>query len=273
MSTWFITGASSGLGRALAQHAAEAGHQVIATARNTSTLADLAAAHPDQVVVLPLDVTDPDSRQVAIASAENRFGGIDVLVNNAGYGYTAAVEEGEEAAVERLFATNFFGPAALIMAALPGMRRRASGTIVNVSSVGARFPIPGGGWYSAAKAALEGLSGALRKEVAPFGLSVVVVEPGSFRTDFRGRSAERSSTTIDAYDAVLGRTGDSGLSPQRGKPAKAAAAIVEAVDASEQPQLLVLGTDALAGFQQAAAADADDVSAFEHLTRSTDATS
>ncbi|REE04732.1 oxidoreductase [Citricoccus muralis] len=273
MSTWFITGASSGLGRALAQHAAEAGHQVIATARNTSTLADLAAAHPDQVVVLPLDVTDPDSRQVAISSAENRFGGIDVLVNNAGYGYTAAVEEGEEAAVERLFATNFFGPAALIMAALPGMRRRASGTIVNVSSVGARFPIPGGGWYSAAKAALEGLSGALRKEVAPFGLSVVVVEPGSFRTDFRGRSAERSSTTIDAYDAVLGRTGDSGLSRQRGKPAKAAAAIVEAVDASEQPQLLVLGTDALAGFQQAAAADADDVSAFEHLTRSTDATS
>ena len=273
MSTWFITGASSGLGRALAQHAAAAGHQVVATARDTSALADLAAGYPDHVVVLPLDVTDPDSRQTAIAAAENRFGGIDVLVNNAGYGYTAAVEEGEDAAVERLFATNFFGPAALIRAALPGMRRRTSGTIVNISSIGARFPIPGGGWYSAAKAALEGLSGALRKEVEPLGLSVVVVEPGSFRTDFRGRSAERSSTTIDAYDAILGRTGGSGLSPQRGEPAKAAAAIVEAVDSAKRPRLFVLGTDALAGFQQAAAADADDVAAFEHFTRSTDATS
>lgn len=273
MSTWFITGASSGLGRAIAENAVTAGHQVVATARNTSTLADLVAGHPEQVIVLPLDVTDPGSREAAVAEAERRLGGIDVLVNNAGYGYTAAVEEGEDDAVERLFATNFFGPAALVQAALPGMRRRGSGTIVNVSSVGARVPIPGGGWYSAAKAALEGLSGALRKEVEPFGLHVVIVEPGSFRTDFRGRSAERSTTTIDAYDAVLGRTGDAVLSPQRGEPDKAAAAIVHAVDGTDVPRLLVLGTDALEGYQRSAQADADDVAAFEHLTRSTDATS
>ncbi len=273
MSTWFITGASSGLGRALTEQAVAAGHQVVATARDTSTLADVAAQHPDQVVVLPLDVTDPDSRSSAVAEAERRCGGIDVLVNNAGYGYTAAVEEGEDDAVSRLFATNFFGPAALIRAALPGMRARGAGTVVNISSIGARASVPGGGYYSAAKAALEGLSGALRKEVEQLGLHVVVVEPGSFRTDFRGRSADRASTTIAVYDAVLGRTGDKVLSPQRGEPAKAAAAILEAVQATEPPGLLVLGTDALEGFRQVAAAEAQDVAAYEHLSRSTDATS
>jgi len=272
MSTWFITGASSGLGHALAESALAAGHQVIATARDTEALADLASAHPDTVVVLPLDVTDHGSILSAVAQAENRFDGIDVLVNNAGYGYTAAVEEGEDEDVARLFATNFFGPVALVKAALPGMRTRSTGTIVNISSIGARFPIPGGGYYSAAKAALEGLSGALRKEIEPLGLHVVVVQPGSFRTDFRGRSADRSSRTIDAYDAVLGRTGDGQLSPQRGEPTKAAAAIIEAVDAAEPPRLLVLGTDALEGFRRTAATEADDVESFEHLTRSTDAT-
>jgi len=272
VSTWFITGASSGLGRALAESVLVSGHQVVATARDPFTLADLAAEHPDTVAVVPLDVTDHDAVTLAVDQAESHFGGIDVLVNNAGYGYTAAVEEGKDDDVERLFATNFFGPVALVKAALPAMRRRGSGTIVNISSIGARFPIPGGGYYSAAKAALEGLSGALRKEIEPLGLRVMVVEPGSFRTDFRGRSADRSSQTIGAYDAALGRTADGQLSPQRGEPAKAAAAIVQAVEAAEPPQLLVLGTEALAGFHQAAAAEAGDVESFEYLSSSTDAT-
>jgi NAD(P)-dependent dehydrogenase (short-subunit alcohol dehydrogenase family) len=273
VSTWFITGASSGLGRALAGHLLAAGHRVVATARDTTALQDLRAAHPDAAMLLSLDVTDHDAIQAAVAAAEEMFGGIDVLVNNAGYGYTAAVEEGENDAVARLFATNFLGPVALIKAVLPLMRARGTGTIVNISSIGTRTTLPGGGYYSAAKAALEALSGSLRKEVAPLGLHVMVVEPGAFRTEFRGRSAERSDTRITAYDQVLGRIGGPGLGPQRGDPAKAAAAILHAVEHQDPPKLLVLGADALDGFRAAAAAEAHDVERFGHLARSTDAAS
>lgn len=273
MSTWLITGASSGLGAALADHVLAAGHQVVATARDTSTLARLSATSPEAVLTAALDVTDQRSIAAAVRAAEERFGGIDVLVNNAGYGYTAAVEEGEPESVARLFATNFTGPVDLIKAALPGMRARGSGSIVNISSIGARINIAGGGYYSAAKAALGALSGSLRREVEPLGLRVIVVEPGSFRTDFRGRSADRSDVRIDSYDEVLGRVGDRALGPQRGDPAKAAAAIVEAVEAADPPKLLVLGTDALAGYRAAADDDARDVARFEPLTRSTDADS
>jgi len=273
MSTWLITGASSGLGRALAEAVVGAGHQLVATARNTDAVDDLRAAHPDAVLTVPLDVTDRASIGDAVAAAHARFGGVDVLVNNAGYGYTAAVEEGQEEDVARLFETNFFGPVAVIKAALPGMRERGHGLIINISSVGARITIPGGGYYSAAKAAVEGMSGSLRKEVEPLGLRVMVVEPGSFRTDFRGRSADRSDVTIDAYDEVLGRAGDQALGPQRGDPEKAAAAILEAATHPEPPKLLVLSTDALGGFHAAAEDAARDVDRFEHLTRSTDADS
>lgn len=273
MTTWLITGASSGLGRALAEHVLSAGHQVVATGRDIGALDDIRASHPATSMIAALDVTDPSSIDAAVREAEERFSGIDVLVNNAGYGYTAAVEEGEDQAVARLFATNFFGQVAVIKAALPGMRRRGKGLIVNISSVGARITIPGGGYYSAAKAALEGLSGSLRKEVEPLGLRVMVVEPGSLRTDFRGRSADRSSIRIDAYDQVLGRIGDYALSPQRGAPGKAAIAILRAAEDAEPPKLLVLGSDALAGFRAAADDDARDVDRFEQLSRSTDATS
>ncbi|MGN7222433.1 oxidoreductase [Curtobacterium flaccumfaciens] len=271
MSTWLITGASSGLGRAIAEHVLAAGHRVITTARNPDAVQDLTQAYPDRAFAVALDVTDAESITRAVSAADHRFGGVDVLVNNAGYGYTAAVEEGEDDAVARLFATNFFGPVDLIKAVLPGMRERRTGTIVNISSVGARITIPGGGYYSAAKAALEGLSGSLRKELEPFGVHVMVVEPGSFRTDFRGRSADRSDNQISAYDEVLGRTGGASLGAQRGDPAKAAAAVLTAVEHPEPPSLLVLGTDALGGFRTAAGAAAEDVDRFEHLTRGTDA--
>ncbi|CAN5873994.1 oxidoreductase [soil metagenome] len=273
MTTWLITGVSSGLGRALADRALAAGDHVVATARKAATLADLAAAYPESAMIAELDVTDPSSITAAVAGAQQRFGGIDVLVNNAGYGYTAAVEEGEDDGVAQLFATNFFGPVALIKAALPGMRRAGTGLIINISSVGARITIPGGGYYSAAKAALEGLSGSLRREVEPMGIRVMVVEPGSMRTDFRGRSAEQSSVQIDAYDEVLGRTGDSALSPQRGDPQKAAAAIFQAAADDAPPKLLILGSDALGGFRAAAEDAARDVARFELLSQSTDATS
>lgn len=271
MSTWLITGASSGLGHALAEQVLAAGHRVAATARRTSALDSLVATYPDTAAALPLDVTDPAAIRDAVAETERRFGGIDVLVNNAGYGYTAAVEEGEEDAVSRLFATNFFGPVALIKTALPGMRSRGRGLVVNVSSIGARVQIPGGGYYSAAKAALEGLSGALRKEVEPFGLRVMVVEPGSFRTDFRGRSADRAERQLEVYDHILGRSGASALEPQKGSPKRAAAAILTATQHDTPPNLLILGSDALEGFRADARAAATEVDTLEELSRSTDA--
>lgn len=205
MSTWLITGCSTGLGRALAAAVLDRGWNAAVTARDPESLADLVNAHPETALPLALDVTDPAQVVAAVTAAEGRFGSIDVLVNNAGYGYRAAVEEGDEPDVQRLFATNVFGPVALVKAVLPGMRARRSGTIVNISSIGAQICPPGSGYYSATKAALEGLSASLRREVEPLGLRVVVVEPGAFRTDFSGRSITESSTVIDDYADTAGK--------------------------------------------------------------------
>lgn len=272
MSTWLITGTSSGLGRALAEQALEAGHRVVATARDMRTIRDLEAAHPDSAAVVRLDVTDRSSIGRAVETAEARFGGVDVLVNNAGYGYTAAIEEGEDDAVAELFATNFTGPMALVRAVLPGMRQRHRGLVVNISSIGARLTLPGGGYYSAAKAALEGASGSLRREVAALGIHVMVVEPGSMRTQFRGRSARRSAIRIPDYDRVLGRTGEPLLGPQRGDPTAAARAILSAAAEAAPPPLLLLGSDALEGHRALVLAQQQDVDRHEQLTRSTDLT-
>src|SRR5919112_4590552 len=175
MSTWLITGCSTGLGRDLARAVLERGHNAVVTARDASTVADLVEAHPDTALALSLDVTDQAQVTAAVQQAEERFGGVGVLVNNAGYGYRAAVEEGEDADVAQLFATNFFGPVAMIKAVLPGMRQRRRGAIVNISSIGARICPPGSGYYAATKAALEGLSGSLRKELQPLGIQVIAV--------------------------------------------------------------------------------------------------
>src|SRR5579862_4057291 len=205
MSTWFITGCSTGLGRALAAAVLDRGDNAIVTARDLATVRDLAAAHPDTALAVSLDVTQAAQAAAAVRAAHERFGGIDVLVNNAGYGYRAAVEEGDDADVQRLFATNFFGPVTLIKTVLPGMRARRSGAIVNVSSIGARRTPEGSGYYSAVKAALEGMSGSLRKELAPLGITVTAVEPGAFRTDFSGRSLEQSGTVIADYAGTAGK--------------------------------------------------------------------
>src|SRR5690349_12067758 len=205
MSTWLITGSSSGLGRALAGAVLDAGHNAVVAARNADSVRDLTEAHPDTTLAVALDVTDSDQVAAAVRQGEERFGGIDVLVNNAGYGYRAAVEEGDEADVAALFATNVFGPVALIKAVLPGMRARRRGAIVNISSIGARICPPGSGYYAASKAALEGLSGSLREELDPLGISVTVVEPGAFRTDFAGRSLTQSAAPIADYAQTAGR--------------------------------------------------------------------
>jgi NAD(P)-dependent dehydrogenase (short-subunit alcohol dehydrogenase family) len=246
--TWFITGCSTGLGRALAAAVLDRGWNAVVTARDPRSVADLVEGSPGTALALALDVTDPAQVAAAVAAAEERFRGVDVLVNNAGYGYRAALEEGEDADVQRLFATNVLGPVALTKAVLPGMRARRSGTIVNVSSIGAQICPPGSGYYAASKAALEGLSGSLRREVEPLGLRVVVVEPGGFRTDFAGRSIDESATVIDDYAETAGkrrRQHDRTHGTQPGDPAKAASALITAVTSDSPPALLLLGTDAV----------------------------
>jgi NAD(P)-dependent dehydrogenase (short-subunit alcohol dehydrogenase family) len=273
MSTWLITGSSSGLGRDLARAVLAAGHNAVVTARNTGSVGDLAEAHPDSALAVALDVTDSAQVAAAVRAGEERFGGIDVLVNNAGYGYRAAVEEGDEADVAALFATNVFGPVALIKAVLPGMRARRSGAIVNVSSIGARICPPGSGYYAASKAALEGLSGSLRKELAPLGIAVIAVEPGGFRTDFAGRSLQQSREAIADYADTAGRrrkendTKTHGNQP--GDPARGAQAIIAAVESPKPPFLLLLGEDARRGFRAVLDARRSELEAWEKLSLST----
>ena len=232
MSTWLITGCSSGLGRALAEAVIAAGHNAVVTARDAGKVADLGEGRTDRVLAQPLDVTDPPQVTEAVRRAEEKFGRIDVLVNNAGYGYRAAVEEGDEPDIRRLFETQFFGPVAMIKAVLPGMRARRSGAIVNISTIGVQIMPAGSGYYAASKAALEAMSGALHSELKPLGISVTVVEPGAFRTDFAGRSLTQSTTVIDAYADTAGKRRkehDTVHGTQPGDPTRAAMAIMAAV--------------------------------------------
>ena len=245
---WFITGCSTGFGLALAKQAVEHGYRTVMTARDPSMLK--AYGVTDKVLVLKLDVTQPDQVTAAIKTAETRFGGIDVLVNNAGIGYFAAIEEGEEAEVRKMFEVNVFGLSRMIQAVLPGMRKRRSGCIVNFSSLAGVRGMPALGQYNATKFAVVGLSDALRQEVDPLGIRVMVVEPSGFRTDWVGRSANESVHQIDDYMATAGavRAGvraSSGKQP--GDPVRAAKAIVKAVASGSPPHHLLLGNDAFAG--------------------------
>jgi NAD(P)-dependent dehydrogenase (short-subunit alcohol dehydrogenase family) len=252
-----------------------AGHDVVATTRNVSSLHELADTAPGRVLTVELDVTDAGQVSRAVQQADDRFGGVDVLVNNAGYGYRAAVEEGDDADVRLLFDTHVFGAVAMIKAVLPGMRARRSGAIVNVSSIGAQITPVGSGYYSAAKAALEGLSGALHGELAPLGISVTIVEPGAFRTDFAGRSLTQSATVIDDYADTAGKRReehDADHGTQAGDPATAATAIIDAVETDTPPGFLLLGSDAPANFRRVNEARLAEVATWENLTKSTDYT-
>jgi NAD(P)-dependent dehydrogenase (short-subunit alcohol dehydrogenase family) len=273
VSTWLITGCSTGLGRALAEAVIGVGHNAVVTARDVTKVADLADTTPDRVHAATLDVTDSEQMASAVHQAQDRFGGVDVLVNNAGYGYRAAVEEGDDTDVRTLFETHFFGTVAMIKAVLPGMRARRSGAIVNISSIGAQLTPVGSGYYAAVKAAIEGMSGALRAELAPLGISVTVVEPGAFRTDFAGRSLAQSATVIDDYAGTAGqrrKERDTMHGNQAGDPAKAGAAIMAAVESSEPPGFLLLGPDALAAYRAIADARATEIANWEQVTASTD---
>ena len=243
---WLITGTSSGFGRRLAEAALAHGDRVVATARRPESLDDLVARDPDRALAVALDVMDRAQIASAVEAALDRFGRIDVLVNNAGHGSVGAVEEIDLGDLRRLMETMFFGPVALTQAVLPHMRERGSGAIVQMSSMGGQVAYPGFGAYCAAKFALEGLTEALAAEVAPHGIRVLLPEPGSFRTGFAGAGLQQSRE-LDAYADTVGRTrefitGMDGRQP--GDPAKAAAAIVAALDEPE-PLRLALGADAV----------------------------
>ncbi|MCX4835872.1 oxidoreductase [Streptomyces sp. NBC_01016] len=270
---WLVTGASSGFGRAITEAAVAAGDVVVAAARRTAPLDDLVAAHPDQVETLALDVTAIDDVQAAVDGVAARHGRIDVLVNNAGRGMVGAVEEATDAELRDLMDLHFFGPAALTRAVLPHMRRRSSGTIVQLTSMGGRFAFAGVGAYCATKFALEGLSEALAAEVAPLGIKVLIVEPGAFRTGFAGTEAVAPAPVMDAYQdtvgpVVSGLPGGSGQEP--GDPAKAAAAILTAVDADEPPLRLPLGNDAVDAITAQLDGTRAELATWEKLARSTD---
>jgi NAD(P)-dependent dehydrogenase (short-subunit alcohol dehydrogenase family) len=273
MPTWLITGCSTGLGRALAEAVLARGDQAVVTARDAAAVDDLAKAHPELALPLALDVTVPDQVADAVRQAQERFGAVDVLVNNAGYGYRAAVEEADDADVQRLFATNFHGAVAMIKAVLPGMRARRSGTIVNISSIGARICPPGSGYYAATKAALEAMTSSLRKEVQPLGIAAMSVEPGGFRTDFAGRSLTQSAAAIDDYADTAGKRrkeNDTAHGRQPGDPARAAQAIITAVGSTEPPELLLLGSDAVQSATAVLDAQRAEVVAWTELSTSTD---
>jgi NAD(P)-dependent dehydrogenase (short-subunit alcohol dehydrogenase family) len=273
MSTWLITGCSTGFGRALAEAVLERGDNAVVTARDVAKVEDLAKAYPEKALALGLDVTDQTQVDRAVRDAEARFGGVDVLVNNAGYGYRGAVEEADDEDVRRLFATNFFGAVALIQKVLPGMRARRQGAIVNVSSIGARITLPGSAYYSASKAALEGMSGSLRREVAPLGITVMTVEPGNFRTDFAGRSLTGAKTVIADYEATVGprrKENDRSDGTQPGDPKKLAEALINVLESGRAPQLLVLGSDAVKSFESVLDSERADLEAWRKVSTSTD---
>lgn len=244
---WFITGASSGFGAAFAVHALARGHRVVAGARDPAKLAELARGAPERVLAVRLDVERPGEAEAAVAAAVRRFGRIDVLINNAGYGIVGAIEETPEAELRAIMETNFFGAMAVTRAALPVLRAQGRGAVVNISSMGGQMSAPGFGAYSAAKFALEGASEALAQELAPFGVKVLIVEPGAFRTRFAG-AALRRMPAMDAYAGVVGPTRDFADAMDRtqaGDPAKAAAAIERALAAPDTPLRLQLGEDSV----------------------------
>jgi NAD(P)-dependent dehydrogenase (short-subunit alcohol dehydrogenase family) len=247
---WMITGSSSGFGRAIADAVLARGDRLVATARRVEALADL--AEHERAHVVALDVTDPAGREAAIAKAIERFGRIDVLVNNAGRTQVGAVEETTDDELRFLFELHFFAPAALTRAVLPHMRREGGGAIVQMSSVGGQVTAPGFGAYCATKFALEGLTETLRDEVAGFGIHTLIVEPGAFRTGLFRPGAAYLSEAMDEYADTVGPTREyvqQGDGTQPGDPAKAAAAILTALDADEPPLRLVLGADAIANVE------------------------
>lgn len=247
---WLITGCSTGFGRSLAKELLVNGYRVAVTARNIADIQDIVAGYPDTAISIPLDVTVSQQAAAAVTATLERFGRIDVLVNNAGIGYFAAIEESEEAEIRRMFEINVFGLATMIQQVLPHMRQQRSGHILNIASIGGLRSFPGVGFYNATKYAVDGLSEALAKEVAPLGIKVTVIAPSGFRTDWAGRSAKNSAIQIADYATTAGKNmgdirGYSGNQP--GDPVRAAKAMIQVTETANPPMRLLLGAAALKG--------------------------
>ena len=271
--TWLITGCSTGFGRLLAEAALASGDRVVATARDPATLGAVVARYPETARAAALDVTRAGDADRAAALAAETFGGVDILVNNAGYGMMGALEEGTPDEYRPMFETNVFGLIETTRAALPAMRRKGGGRIVNLSSGAGIKGAAGAGYYNATKFAVEGMSEALAQEVAPFGIAVIIVEPGPFRTDFLGRSITVARHEIAAYADTAGRmrgytTDNDGR--QAGDPDKAVRVILQAIDAAKPPLHLPLGPRAYGLARAKLAEFAADMEAWEHVAIATD---
>jgi NAD(P)-dependent dehydrogenase (short-subunit alcohol dehydrogenase family) len=266
---WFITGCSTGFGRELARAVLKRGYRAVVSARNPDTLGEFPDTHGQSVLVVRLDVTVPEQITAAAKQAEAHFGRIDVLVNNAGYGYSSTIEEGEDAEIRAMFEANVFGLAAMIRAVLPGMRTRRKGHVVNIASVGGLVGNPAVGYYAATKFAVEGLSEALSKEAAPFGVRVTIVEPGPFRTDWAGRSMKITPPAIDDYATTAGarlKALRDNSGKQVGDPIRAAEAMIGVVESANPPLHLILGRP---GFEMVSAklkALNEDMAAWRNVT-------
>ena len=270
---WLITGCSTGFGRELAKAVLDKGYRAVVTARRVETVRDLVDGREGQAIALRLDVTEREHVTDVVTRAEETFGRIDVLVNNAGIGYFGAIEESDEDEVRRMFEINFWGLARMTRAALPGMRRRRSGHIVNVASIGGLKAFPAVGYYNASKFAVVGFSEALAHETGPLGVRVTIVEPSGFRTDWAGRSANEAPTQIADYTETAGRNratlrGNSGRQP--GDPARAAAAIIQVVESDQPPLHLLLGRGALRGARQKVESMTRDFDAWAQVTEGAD---
>lgn len=268
-AAWLITGCSTGIGRHVALAALERGHRVAVTARRPESVADIVAGHSDRALALALDVTDRQQIVAAVAETERSLGAVDVLVNNAGYGYMAAVEEGEDAEIRALFDTNYFGAVQMIQAVLPGMRSRRRGRILNVSSMTGLVANPPNVFYSSSKFALEALTEGLAKEVAPFGIRVSAVEPGAVRTDWSSRSMRETTRPIEAYAETVGarkqmikRAG----SRFPGDPRRVAEAVVMLAELADPPLRLLLGHDVFAAYRQKLVDSLESIEAWKAVT-------
>jgi len=268
-----ITGVSSGFGRALAREALAAGHRVVGTVRSEDAKRDFEALDPARAIGCVLDVTHFDAIDGVVAGIEASVGPVDVLVNNAGYGHEGIMEEAPLAEMRRQFDVNVFGAVAMMKSVLPYMRARRRGHILNITSMGGFITMPGIAYYCGSKFALEGISEVLGKEVKPFGIAVTAVAPGSFRTDWAGRSMARTPRSISDYDALFdpirkAREEKSGNQP--GDPVKAARAMLAVIDSDAPPAHLLLGSDALGLVRDKLSTLAGEITGWEALTRSTD---
>jgi NAD(P)-dependent dehydrogenase (short-subunit alcohol dehydrogenase family) len=269
VARWLITGCSTGFGREIARAALEAGHSVVVTARRADAVQDFGNEYGDRALAVALDVTDTGQIAAAVAAADKAFGGIDVLVNNAGHGYLSAVEEGDDAEVRKLFDVNYFGAVDMIKAVLPSMRARGSGHIVNISSMTGLVANPPNAYYSSTKFALEAVTEALATEVRPLGVKVIAIEPGAFRTDWATRSMKESDTPISDYADVAARKDliKKFADHLPGDPRKVAEAVLMVTELDDPPLRLLLGRDVLKAMRDKIAATTASIDEWESVTK------